>query len=227
MRISPVIHIKNWDQVDANLKICQENGIDFVFLINHYNSSNSNFMLEKMFYNTKEKYPDMAVGLNFLQLDTVDAFHYIEKMKVEHPYWHSTQGVDAIWADRAYIAKDTLDKAEEILGANKGAMYFGGVAFKYQKQPKPEELEWVCKTACKYMNVITTSGPGTGEAADIKKIELIRSYIGDHPLAIASGLSPENKSQFDGLVDWGLVASSITDPYTETINESRLKQLLK
>ena len=76
------------------------------------------------------------------------------------------------------------------------------------------------------MDVITTSGSGTGKSPSLEKIQLMRSYIGDTPLAIASGITPENKSMFTDLVDYLLVASSITDK-DEKIEEYKLKLLLK
>ena len=59
----------------------------------------------------------------------------------------------------------------------------------------------------------------------ISKIEKIRSYIGDFPLAIASGVNKENKKLFEPLVDYMLVASSITD-HNEMIDEIKLQELL-
>ena len=48
------------------------------------------------------------------------------------------------------------------------------------------------RNAMPYMDVVTTSGPGTGKAAAPEKIRTIRQAIGDKPLAIASGVTPEN-----------------------------------
>lgn len=75
------------------------------------------------------------------------------------------------------------------------------------------------------MDVITTSGPGTGQPASVNKIARIRSYIGDFPLALASGVNKDNKKLFEPYVDYMLVASSITDK-GEMINEEKLIELL-
>jgi predicted TIM-barrel enzyme len=76
------------------------------------------------------------------------------------------------------------------------------------------------------MDVVVTSGDGTSYAPDIEKIKTIKSFIGDKPLAIASGITPENKSMYEEYVDYFMVASSITDNY-ENIIETRLKDLIK
>ena len=43
--------------------------------------------------------------------------------------------------------------------------------------------------------MITTSGSGTGIAADVAKIHTMKKAIGSHPLAIASGITPENMAK--------------------------------
>ena len=76
------------------------------------------------------------------------------------------------------------------------------------------------------MDVLTTSGDATANAPSIEKIRIMKQYIGDMPLAIASGITPENKSSYEQWVDYFLVASSITGE-GELIIEEKLKDLLK
>lgn len=101
-------------------------------------------------------------------------------------------------------------------------MFFGGLAFKYQKQPK--NLKLACIEATLTTDVATTSGTGTAKPASIDKIKTIREYLGDHPMAIASGVLVDNIESYIGLVDYFLVASSITDE-NEFIIEKKLKEL--
>ena len=58
------------------------------------------------------------------------------------------------------------------------------------------------------------------------KIKLIREYLGDHPMAIASGVSIENILSYNDIVDFLLVASSITDR-NEFIIKEKLDELVK
>jgi predicted TIM-barrel enzyme len=60
------------------------------------------------------------------------------------------------------------------------------------------------------MDVITTSGMATGSAPAVEKIRSMREAIGKHPLAIASGMTPENVSQFMPYADAFLVATGIS-----------------
>lgn len=89
-------------------------------------------------------------------------------------------------------------------------LYFGGVAFKYQ-QPEVPPSRWaeVARVAAESVGVVTTSGPGTGEAADVEKVQVMRAALGDHALALASGITPANVANYLPYVDAYLVASGI------------------
>jgi hypothetical protein len=86
--IVPVIHCIDWDQIKHNLDICQRNGVEMVFLINHRPSEEAVRQLEFFFLKAKEEYPNIKIGLNFLQLKTEDCIVVCE-----------TIGADAIWTD--------------------------------------------------------------------------------------------------------------------------------
>jgi len=213
-KIIPVIHTINLEQVQYNVNLCQANGINDVFLISHKvrNWKKAVFDFQLYLDWIRTTYPTMKVGVNFLQLDTLPAVAE-----------SSILGFDYLWADKSYLQnKSTLYIAEEI-AENKITPYFGCVAFKYQKPE--EDLEWSCLKAKELIDVVVTSGDGTSYAPDIEKIKTIKRFIGDKPLAIASGISPENKSMYKEWVDYFMVASSITDNY-ENIIESRLKDLI-
>lgn len=201
--IIPVIHGLNWPQIKTNLEICQRNNINMVFLINHSSGFEAVEELKNWYQLAKSDFPQMLIGLNFLQLGTEAAIGESQKL-----------GASAVWSDYPYD------------GSVEHSMpLFGAVAFKYQPHVADDQLEAVCHEAMTKMEVICTSGPGTGQPASIAKIQKIRSYIGNHPLAIASGVDVHNKKLFEPLVDYMLVASSITDK-GELINETKLIGLL-
>jgi len=199
--IVPVIHCLNWKQIDENLRVCSRNGITMVFLINHSIDETSVSELIEWFNLARAAYPDMKIGVNFLQLKTSDSCKLCDAI-----------GADAVWSD---YPGERFGRPQ----------LFGGVAFKYQKHVPEDRLEEACKTAMLNVDVITTSGPATGKPASFDKIRRMRSYIGDHKLAVASGVNAQNKAEFDKHVDYLLVASSITDK-GEMIIERSLIELI-
>jgi len=98
-----------------------------------------------------------------------------------------------------------------------------GVAFKYQRPV--EDLASAARIAMRYMDVVTTSGPGTGIAAEREKIVAMREATGDFPLAIASGITPDNVGDYLEVADCFLVATGISRSFSE-IDAGRLHRLL-
>jgi predicted TIM-barrel enzyme len=76
------------------------------------------------------------------------------------------------------------------------------------------------------MDVVTTSGPATGMEADDRKIGTFRNATGDAPLALASGVTPENAGRY-AEADAFLVATGINhDGNFYDIDPARLRRLL-
>jgi predicted TIM-barrel enzyme len=65
------------------------------------------------------------------------------------------------------------------------------------------------------MDVVTTSGPGTGIAAARAKIVAMKEAVGGFPLAIASGITPDNVADYLDVADCFLVATGISRSFTE------------
>ena len=103
-------------------------------------------------------------------------------------------------------------------------IYFGSIAFKYQKEVK--QLDWVACLAKEYADVVVTSGDRTGSPPNLHKIKTIRKNIDHSPLAIASGITPENVSQYKAYADAFLVATGISDSFTK-LNSHKTEQLVK
>lgn len=105
--------------------------------------------------------------------------------------------------------------------------YFGGVAFKTQVEIQdPKELVAVVKAAMPFMDVVTTSGEGTGLAAEAVKTRLMKIAIGCKPLAIASGITPENVWDYLPFADAFLVATGVSKDFY-TLDETRVRALVE
>jgi hypothetical protein len=188
-----------------NVRTCVECGIEKVFLINHVVTVGD---LLKCASLVKSSFPSLWVGVNMLGVPTVRA------LSMELP------GVDGLWCDATITPDEASNRVFK-------GMFFGGVAFKYQPQPK--DLQAACREAALATDVATTSGPGTGKMAEIEKIEDIHEYLAGHPMAIASGISAGNIKGYSGLADYLLVASSITNEKEYIIKEKlvELKDALR
>jgi predicted TIM-barrel enzyme len=78
--------------------------------------------------------------------------------------------------------------------------------------------------AAQGVHVVTTSGPATGSPALVSKVQVMRAALGDHALALASGITPENVRIYLPYVDAYLVASGIERSFGE-FDPARLRAL--
>jgi hypothetical protein len=209
-----VVHVEGGTQALRNAKIAEQEGADGIFLINHSIPYNS---LIECYHVVRERIPNFWIGLNCLDLGRF-AVNHIPK---------ETAG---LWVDNAGIneGKHPSDEVKEFASLRKSSgwqgLYFGGVAFKYQEEVA--DIAKVARLSVPFVDVITTSGVGTGKAADVTKIRTMKEAIGDYPLAIASGITPENVNQYMPHADCFLVATGVSDSHTE-LNPIRVRALSK
>ena len=225
--VLPVIHVLDNEQAETNTRLAIEGGCPGVFLINH------DFGVDEflpIIRHVRRKFPNIWLAVNFLAVTGRDAFPILGKLANEGTL------VDGYWADDARIDEfaDTNNQteADEILKVKMdsgwGGMYFGGTCFKKQREVLPEHYATSAQLATHFMDVVTTSGIATGHAADLGKIETFRKACGDTPIAIASGITPQNVHQYAELVDCLMVATGINiqdDFYN--IDPTRLNNLME
>ena len=225
--ILPVIHVVDVVQVEKNLLVAIQEGAQGVFLINH------DFDIEQflpIIRTIRQKYPSVWLGVNFLGVTGLDAFPILGQLQ------HEGCIVDAYWADDARIDEfcgvDGQAEAIQIHEAKRRSgwrgMYFGGAAFKKQRQVDAENYGAAAELAREFMDVVTTSGIATGQEADLSKVDVFRQGIGDTPLALASGVNPQNIHHYAAQVDAVLVATGINfsgDFYH--IDPNRLSKLVQ
>lgn len=205
--IIPVIHMIDEEQVFKNVDTCIKCGIEKVFIINHVVDVEE---LIECARKVKNMYPDLWVGVNMLGLTA------------EQSLIRPSFGINGIWCDSSLRnSKYSLSLLDAYKRTCNG-IFFGGLAFKYQ--PQPTDLKSACEESKLVTDVATTSGSGTGKPATTFKIKTIREYLGDHPMAIASGISADNIHLYKDLANYLLVASSITDK-NEMIIQDKLMEL--
>lgn len=220
--VLPVIHVLDSARTRKNVDVLLEAGAQGCFLINH------DFPPEQflpIIRDTRASFPSLWMAVNFLAVTGKSAFPILGQLQSEGCQ------VDAYWADDACIDEDGANveaKAIAVARANSGwdGLYFGGTAFKKQRTVDPSRFGDAAREACPFMDVITTSGVATGQEADLGKIETFRTAIGDRPMALASGISPENARDYAD-VDCFMVATGINEPGNfYDIDPGRLAELM-
>jgi predicted TIM-barrel enzyme len=198
----PVVHVETLQQAIRNTEYAQLAGADGVFLINHRIDDDELLQIAGTI-NIRPQSKDWFVGVNCLGMIDTDVMEA------------AANRFKGIWVDNAFPKQDYVNYADKMsrMVAPYTNLYFGGVAFKYQKPI--QNLEEACKVATKFVDVVTTSGPATGQPPNLEKIMEMKGYLGDHPLAIASGIDADNVESFLPYVDCFLVSTSVSKSFSE------------
>ncbi len=197
VRVLPVIHILDEEQASRNLEVALEAGADGVFLINQdIGAAELIYVLRHV----RGRYPDAWIGVNYLGFGFSLAFSQAAR-----------KGANALWRDSCPRERNTFGTPSKL--ASSFPVYVGA-AFKYQPE---QTLEDAIASVLKIMepgDVAVTSGPETGAPPTVEKVETLRGLLPDQfPLAIASGLTPENVASFRPHASVFMVATDISEDF--------------
>lgn len=201
-QLYPVIHVTDTPQTFVNVEKCLKAHVDGIFLISHgYMKYKELFELAKK---VKQQYPTLWIGINCLDANIKTVFdHFTNDMN---------DYIQGIWFDDSKRGVDKTE-ADKITASWKHSVFtgelFGGVAFKYCQQPK--YIDEAVKESIGNMSVITTSGDGTGVAADLDKVQKMHKALdGNGVLGIASGVDVDNVEFYLPFIDRFLVSTGIS-----------------
>lgn len=201
--IMPVLSCNNFEHFQINIVQLelQSNKIGGIWL----SCSNCSIDTIKQTYIwVKKTFPSLWVGINLVGETIIKMLEFIQEFKP-----------DGIWSDRSYITDCEFQNVPEIIidsfnRSNWNGLYFGGTLFKYINQHG--DVNKILENSAKYMDVLTTSGEGTGIEIEKDKIEKIYNKVSEKILvAIASGITSDNILRLRKTCDIFIVGTSITD----------------
>lgn len=224
MKVYPVVHITSPEQAVEQTGIAIDAQADGVFLIHHGNSQyQGGEVLVNAFNDVTTTYPDLFVGMNYLGLDPLEGYTYTQRLLDAHSI---VRAPDALWFDDATGYARTPDDAVDNLRrlaeyrqqhpAMQQAVFMGGVAFKYTHgyTDDPEQASAVAARLAPLIDVVTTSGAGTGHAPSPEKIIAMGRSVKPGQLAVASGVSIENIQDYSDQPDMSILVASSLETYS-------------
>lgn len=196
-QILPVIHYLDVRTAIDQASLAFEARADGVFLISHDGLDSE---LPEVARAIKFAHPNKLVGLNFLtygvEAASLDAFEY---------------GLDMVWGDVCGVSSAGITdlglRLSNFFIEHSSIQLFASVAFKYQ--PIENDPVLAAKNALGAGFIPTTSGASTGHPPAIEKIQSMSSATG-RTLAVASGMSVENVSQYANYLSHILVATAVS-----------------
>lgn len=212
----PVIHYRSLRQSLEALDVARKSGADGVWLINQFDNTDPVDLLLCV-QAARIDHADFWIGVNMLGVEVSQVFRRLRSEE------HAPARVDGVWVDDAGVRTTAGDAWLKQVNAWRSGdlvpptapfdgLYFGGVGFKYTPTSgcSLDDLADLAETATHWVDVVTISGKRTGMAPAIARAGVVADACrGLAPVAIASGLSPENMPVFSPFADAFLVASSI------------------
>ena len=235
MKVFPVVHLgeTSMDSSIYQAHVAHELGADGVYLIDHYNGSRDTGALFDTLEGIRESDPDRYVGLNILGLDVPGAFGRVATALFNG---RLLQTPTDLWVDDVRSGSRTGFSLEGALDFRKslkeveGVTLHGGIAFKYTETAtnNPRNASVETSKLKKYVDVITTSGMGTGNPPTVEKLEAMKQAAEGKPIAVASGIDIHNIESFAETVDEVLVASSVeTSPGSGVFDRKELAEFIR
>lgn len=212
--VLPVVHYKDSETAVAQATLALNLGADGIFLISH---SGSNRALYKPATILKNVFPDKLVGLNLLGESALTALDEVQHLELDM-VWTDTPGVSS-----KGLTAEGLLLEEKLARMSRKPLFFGSVAFKYQPvEPQPGTA---AQRAAKAGMLPTTSGSATGAPPSVEKAREMKEAVNDGPLAVASGMTPENVADYLPYFSHYLVATGVSlDEHH--FDATRLKQFV-
>lgn len=213
-QVWPVIHLSSQEVAYRNAGLAQACGCTGVFVIE---MDGRNDAIDPVAVELKRRFPTLKVGVNYLGVPAHLAV-------VRSLYL----GLDATWTDEPGVRSDgvhplTLDATVPVLQRNPGHLFFGSVAFKYQ--PADADPPAAARAALALGMIPTTSGAATGVPPQASKLHAMRQAVGDGPLAVASGIDPDNVYELGRFLTHILVSTGISSSFHE-FDEGLLLRLM-
>jgi len=205
--VMAVIHYRDDETAMRNADLARRYGCAGVFLIE---MDGRDWKVDPVCLAIKSAWPDLLVGANRLSA-----------MPWEAVATDAALGLDASWVDNPGASSagpgpyaDRVEVALEAARAtNPDFRFFGSVAFK--TQPREDDPGAAALVAASRGWIATTSGPATGVPPEPAKLAAMRASVGDAPLAVASGIDPDNVADLGGYVDWILVSTGVSRDFHE------------
>jgi uncharacterized protein len=213
-QVWPVIHVLSPALAVTAAEIAAECACAGVFLIS---MDGYDQRLDPIAAEIRRHIPAIAIGINYLTLPADRALH----RSLGHGY-------QATWTDDAGLhssgAEPLAGQCQLQLKAHPEHLFFGAVGFKGQRyEPDPAAA---ASQALEHGMIPTTSGLATGVAPAAEKLTSIRSVIGpEAPLAVASGITPENVRELGRPVSHILVSTGIAADF-HTFAKEKLVSLM-
>lgn len=181
-------------------------GVSAVIVENYFGTYDS--MVEALEYITAQNLP-IPFGINCLNIDHM-GFELGRRFDAAFVQLDSVVGHVKKRDEPGFQAFMDLERSTF------NGKVLGGVRFKYQpvlSENTVEEDLVISKDRC---DAVVVTQDATGQETSMAKIEQFRNGLGDFPLIVGAGVTPENARKSFAIADGAIVGSYFKDTYMDT-----------
>ncbi len=199
-----MLHMKGDNPEDALVRavieadIFAECGVDAMILEDYLGPEAE---VERALARLSKERPDYVLGVNVLN-------NFPRTFELAMEYGAKFIQVDSICGHLTPEDEVAYFKMVDSYRAKADIPVIGGVRFKYQAILSGRSLEEDMHLGMQHCEAIAVTGAGTGLDTDSQKIAEFRSLLGDFPLVIAAGMTPQTIKEKLSIADAAIVGST-------------------
>ena len=209
--ILAMLHLKGENDADIEermkkeIDLYVENGVDCIIVENYFGEYHN---MEKALEYIQSLHLDIPYGVNCLNVDPM-GFYLAEK------YHAAFVQLDSVVGHVKPRDEDTLDAFFKLYRSNYSGKVLGGVRFKYQPVLSENSVEEDLRIAMTRCDAICVTQDATGQETSLEKIRQFRNAIGDFPLIVGAGVTPQNMAKQFEYADGAIVGSYFKDTFKD------------
>jgi len=216
-----MIHLAGQNPVKRALEeltLFEEEGVDGAIIENYHGSVED---VIATLQETSKRKSNVVIGVNVLPNE------FYQSLPLAQRY-----GADFVQLDQVAGAYSSgqLDFAHyvKVKSQHPEIMVLGGVWPKYYHPIEGSDLETDLRTGMQRAEAIVVTGAGTGKETPFDKIKRFREIIGEHPLVVGAGLTPENAYEQLCISNGAIVGTSlkIDDNTNNPMDRQRVRDFM-
>lgn len=223
--ILAMLHLKGTTDEDIierfkkEVNIYLENGVDCIIVENYYGTYRH---MEMALEYVQSLDLDIPYGVNCLNVDAMG-------FELAGRYGASFVQLDSVVGHVKARDEDSLDAFFSLYRKRYKVLVLGGVRFKYQPVLSENSVEADLKIAMTRCDAICVTEDATGQETSLEKIISFRNAIGDFPLIVGAGITPENMEKQFVFADGAIVGSYFKDTYKDEgeVSKEHVKEIVK
>lgn len=209
------------ERAKREIDIYMRQGLSAVIVENYFRQEETKYAEEVLKY-LQSCRKDVVYGVNMLE-------HDAEGFAAANAYGAKFIQLDSV-AGHLYPQEDVdFGRRIEMWRENTSALVLGGVRFKYQPYHSGRSLKEDLALGMVRSDAIVVTGEGTGMETSLDKVKQFRELIGDFPLIVGAGMTPENAGERLKVADGAIVGSYFKDNYKDKgeVDEEHVHRFMK